>query len=213
MEAKLGPILQQLVKERGANMVLDKQAVVFATAGGFDITGDAINQLNQKMPSLKVNFNVTAAGRRRSSKPQKAGHGRSPLFRKSRPLHPGADLRKSGHRRSGRRRWRARDSSISPTWPAPAAAHLTFFSGDSRGARPSRASRAGACLVPAKGKRPDAPAGMIAAGMRFGHPMPLPPSRRCSIPNIRQRVWPQGRGRDLARWRGSARMWCWRRAW
>ena len=59
MEQKLGPILQGLVKARGANMVLDKQAVVFAIAGGFDITGDAINQLNQQLPSLKVNFNVT----------------------------------------------------------------------------------------------------------------------------------------------------------
>ncbi len=59
METKLGPILQGLVKARGANMVLDKQAVVFATASGFDITGDAINQLNQQLPSLKVNFNVT----------------------------------------------------------------------------------------------------------------------------------------------------------
>src|SRR5579863_7104509 len=59
MEAKLGPILQGLVKSRGANMVLDKQAVVFATQSGFDITGDAINQLNQQLPSLKVNFNVT----------------------------------------------------------------------------------------------------------------------------------------------------------
>ena len=59
MEGKLGPILQGLVKARGANMVLDKQAVVFATQGGFDITGDAINQLNQQLPTLKVNFNVT----------------------------------------------------------------------------------------------------------------------------------------------------------
>jgi len=59
MEAKLGPILQQLVKERGANLVLDKQAVVFApSAGGFDITGDAIKRLDQQMPSLKVNFNA-----------------------------------------------------------------------------------------------------------------------------------------------------------
>jgi outer membrane protein len=58
MEAKLGPILQQLVKERGANLVLDKQAVVFApSAGGFDITGDAIKRLDQQMPALKINFN------------------------------------------------------------------------------------------------------------------------------------------------------------
>jgi outer membrane protein len=58
MEAQLGPILQQLVKERGANLVLDKQAVVFANATGFDITGDAINRLNQKMPAFKINLNA-----------------------------------------------------------------------------------------------------------------------------------------------------------
>jgi Skp family chaperone for outer membrane proteins len=58
MEAQLGPILQQLVKERNANLVLDKQAVVFASANGFDITGDAINRLNQKMPAFKINLNA-----------------------------------------------------------------------------------------------------------------------------------------------------------
>jgi len=62
MESKLGPILQQVVKERGANLVLDKQAVVFAPqAGGFDITGDCIKRLDQQMPALKLNFNVSAA--------------------------------------------------------------------------------------------------------------------------------------------------------
>jgi outer membrane protein len=58
MEAKLGPILQQLVKERGANMVIDRQALVFAPPA-FDITVDAINRLNQQLPAMKVNFNVT----------------------------------------------------------------------------------------------------------------------------------------------------------
>jgi Skp family chaperone for outer membrane proteins len=58
IEQALNPILQQLVKERGANMVLDKQAVVFANAAGFDITGEAINRLNQKLPALKVNLNA-----------------------------------------------------------------------------------------------------------------------------------------------------------
>ena len=58
MEQTLGPILQQLVKERGANLVLDKQAVVFSNASGFDITGDAINRLNQKLPAIKVNLNA-----------------------------------------------------------------------------------------------------------------------------------------------------------
>jgi outer membrane protein len=58
MEQTLGPILQQLVKERGANLVLDKQAVVFSNTSGFDITGDAINRLNQKLPSIKVDMNA-----------------------------------------------------------------------------------------------------------------------------------------------------------
>ncbi len=58
VEEALGPILQQLVKERGANLVLDKQAVVFANAAGFDITGDAINRLNQKLPEVMVNLNA-----------------------------------------------------------------------------------------------------------------------------------------------------------
>src|SRR6201996_8913933 len=60
MEQKLGPILQQIVKQRGANLVLDKQAIVFAPqAQGFDITIDCIKQLDQQMPALKVNFNVS----------------------------------------------------------------------------------------------------------------------------------------------------------
>jgi outer membrane protein len=58
MEQTLGPILQQLVKERGANLVLDKQAVVFSNTSGFDITGEAINRLNQKLPAIKVNLNA-----------------------------------------------------------------------------------------------------------------------------------------------------------
>jgi Skp family chaperone for outer membrane proteins len=58
MEQALGPILQTIVKERGANLVLDKQAVVFATQNGFDITGDAINRLNAQLPTIKVNLNA-----------------------------------------------------------------------------------------------------------------------------------------------------------
>ncbi len=58
IEQKLGPILQQVVKERGANLVLDKQAIVMATTSGYDITGDVINRLNQQMPTYKVNLNA-----------------------------------------------------------------------------------------------------------------------------------------------------------
>jgi len=61
IEQKLGPILQQVVKERGANLVLDKQAVVMATVGGYDITSDVIGRLNQQMPTYKVNLNAPPA--------------------------------------------------------------------------------------------------------------------------------------------------------
>lgn len=61
MQNALGPILQQILKERGANMLLDKQAVLFATDGSFDITVDAINRLNQKMTSFKVQMVAPAA--------------------------------------------------------------------------------------------------------------------------------------------------------
>lgn len=58
MEQALGPIVQDVVKQRGANIVMDKQAVVFATANGFDITQDVIAQLDAKMPTYKVNLNA-----------------------------------------------------------------------------------------------------------------------------------------------------------
>jgi outer membrane protein len=56
MEQALGPILQEVVKERGANLVLDKQAVVFANNGAFDITREVIAKLDQKMPTYKVSL-------------------------------------------------------------------------------------------------------------------------------------------------------------
>lgn len=58
MEQALGPIVQEAVKARGANIVVDKQAVVFATADGFDITQDVIARLDAKMPTFKVNLNA-----------------------------------------------------------------------------------------------------------------------------------------------------------
>jgi Skp family chaperone for outer membrane proteins len=51
---QLGPIVEQIVKERGATMVLDKQAVIYANSNAFDITGEAVDRLNQKMTTYKV---------------------------------------------------------------------------------------------------------------------------------------------------------------
>ena len=56
---QLEPILQTIMQQRGANMILDKTAVVFASpqaVAAFDITQAAIEQLNQKLPSLKVDL-------------------------------------------------------------------------------------------------------------------------------------------------------------
>jgi outer membrane protein len=54
ISAQLNPILKQLLDQRGANMILDRNAVLMATDGRFDITQAAIAILNQKMSSYKV---------------------------------------------------------------------------------------------------------------------------------------------------------------
>jgi outer membrane protein len=54
MEQALGPILQEIMKERGANMLLDRSAVVLGTDASMDITGMAVQRLNQKLPTIKV---------------------------------------------------------------------------------------------------------------------------------------------------------------
>jgi Skp family chaperone for outer membrane proteins len=53
VEQALGPVLQALMTERGANLLFDRQAIVLGTVN-VDITQDAINRLDQKMPTVKV---------------------------------------------------------------------------------------------------------------------------------------------------------------
>ncbi len=53
VEQALGPILQGIMTERGANLLLDRNAVVLGTVD-VDITGLAVQRLNQKMPTVKV---------------------------------------------------------------------------------------------------------------------------------------------------------------
>ena len=60
----LEPILIGLMQQRGANMILDKHAMVYATPDAvkaFDITAAAIVQLDQKLPALKVSLAAPAA--------------------------------------------------------------------------------------------------------------------------------------------------------
>lgn len=61
----LEPILQNIMQQRGANLILDKQAVVYASpqaVSAFDITMAAVDQLNQKLPSLKVDLVAPPTG-------------------------------------------------------------------------------------------------------------------------------------------------------
>jgi outer membrane protein len=53
VEQALGPILQGIMKERGANLLLDRNAVVLGTVD-VDVTAVAIQRLNQKLPTVKV---------------------------------------------------------------------------------------------------------------------------------------------------------------
>jgi outer membrane protein len=53
----LEPILQQLMQQRGGNLILDKSALVYASLDAvkaFDITQPAVELLNQRLPALKV---------------------------------------------------------------------------------------------------------------------------------------------------------------
>lgn len=54
IERTLGPILQGIMVERGANLLLDKQSVLMGTDPALDITRVAVQRLDQKLPSLKV---------------------------------------------------------------------------------------------------------------------------------------------------------------
>jgi Skp family chaperone for outer membrane proteins len=59
--AALEPILRGIMAERGANMLVDKNAVVFATVD-IDITPIAIQRLNQKMPTVKFTLTPLPPG-------------------------------------------------------------------------------------------------------------------------------------------------------
>jgi len=61
VEQALGPILQGIMQERGANLLLDRVAVVLGTVD-VDVTKLAIQRLDQKLPSVKVQLVSLPAG-------------------------------------------------------------------------------------------------------------------------------------------------------
>ena len=61
VEVALDPILQSIMKERGANMVLDRSAVIVATTD-VDVTPVALQRLDRALPKVKVDLAPLAAG-------------------------------------------------------------------------------------------------------------------------------------------------------
>ena len=53
VESALGPILQGIMQERGANILLDRAAIVLGMVD-IDVTQLTIQRLNQKLPTVKV---------------------------------------------------------------------------------------------------------------------------------------------------------------
>jgi len=53
VEVALKPILQGVMQERGANLLLDRGAVVLVP-NNLDVTAVAVQRLNQKLPTVKV---------------------------------------------------------------------------------------------------------------------------------------------------------------
>lgn len=53
IDARLGPIINQVMTARGANIAVDTEATL-ARANGVDVTGDVLAQLNTQLPSVSV---------------------------------------------------------------------------------------------------------------------------------------------------------------
>ena len=62
VEQALGPIVQGIMLERQANLLLDRSMVVLSTVGDIDVTRVAIQRLDQKLPAVKVQLVSLPAG-------------------------------------------------------------------------------------------------------------------------------------------------------
>lgn len=54
LSAKMGPILKQIMADRHANMIVDKQAVVFGNDPTLDVSQEAVKRLDAVLPSVPV---------------------------------------------------------------------------------------------------------------------------------------------------------------
>ncbi|HEY2034119.1 MAG TPA: OmpH family outer membrane protein [Rhizomicrobium sp.] len=75
VEKALGPILQGIMNERHANLLFDRNAIVLGTVN-VDITGVAVQRLDQKMPYVKVNLVTPTPQQLQMMQQQAAQQGR-----------------------------------------------------------------------------------------------------------------------------------------
>jgi Skp family chaperone for outer membrane proteins len=61
IEQALGPILQGIMKERGATILLDRSSILLAP-NAIDVTQLVIQRLDMKMPTVKVELTAPPAG-------------------------------------------------------------------------------------------------------------------------------------------------------
>jgi outer membrane protein len=54
IDKALGPIIQGIMTERGANLLLDRAVIIYGTDGSLDITRTAIQRLDQKLPAVTL---------------------------------------------------------------------------------------------------------------------------------------------------------------
>jgi Skp family chaperone for outer membrane proteins len=54
IEQALGPVVLDVMREHGANLMVDSGAVVATVSGTFDLTKAVIQQLDKKLPTVKV---------------------------------------------------------------------------------------------------------------------------------------------------------------
>jgi Skp family chaperone for outer membrane proteins len=73
IEQALGPILQGIMVERHANLLLDKQAVLMGTDPTLDITALAVKRLDEKLPTIKVELVPPPPGMIQQQQQQQAG--------------------------------------------------------------------------------------------------------------------------------------------
>ena len=64
IDAKLGPVIDQVMQRRGANLVIEASASL-KVAAGLDVTSDVLTGLNAALPSLATTAPAAAAPTRR----------------------------------------------------------------------------------------------------------------------------------------------------